>query len=67
MGSSEINNYMFNFNKAIEEQLRILTKAPRRRTKNKNTSLPIQPKTEDSSYRQIRITTGTGAGEGSGV
>lgn len=54
---------MSNFNKAIEEQLKLLIEAPRRRKKKKteykepvSTSVPLR-----------RITTGTGAGEGSGV
>ena len=55
---------MSNFNKAIEEQLRMLYEAPRRRQKNKPQSKPC-PSTPAQQPR--RITTGTGAGEGSGV
>ena len=64
MAYRRINNCMSNFNKAIEEQLRMLYEAPRRRQKNKPQSKPC-PSTPAQQPR--RITTGTGAGEGSGV
>ena len=59
-----ISNCMSTFNKAIEEQLRMLYEAPRRRPKNKN---KVQSKPYPSTLPPRRITTGTGAGEGSGV
>lgn len=52
---------MSNFNKAIEEQLKLLIEAPRRRKKKKLTY------EEPISTPPRRITTGTGTGEGSGV
>jgi len=52
---------MSNFNKAIEEQLKLLIEAPRRRKKKKPTYK------EPVSAPPRRITTGTGTGEGSGV
>ena len=64
MVQSRISNYMSNFNKAIEEQLRMLYEAPRRRPKNKN---KVQSRPCPSTTPPRRITTGTGTGEGSGV
>ena len=64
MVCSRISNCMSTFNKAIEEQLRMLYEAPRRRLKNKN---KVQSRPCPSTNSPRRITTGTGAGEGSGV
>ena len=64
MMGSRISNCMSTFNKAIEEQLRMLYEAPRKKPRTKN---KIQDKPCPSTPPHRRITTGTGAGEGSGV
>jgi len=56
------------FNRAIEEQLKLLIEAPR--AKKKNTAqkyIKTNTSTDVSSVNKRRITTGTGTSEGSGV